>query len=356
MKAARFHGREDVRIEDVEPSTVGPDEVRVDVDACGVCGSDIHEYEVGPHLTPPEPNPVTGAAVPVPMGHEFSGVVSERGDGVTSFREGDPVTVHPNIPCHDCLYCEEGSYNLCANTVAIGFETGTGGFAESAVVPAGQVHRLPDAVPVEAGALVEPLAVGLHAIRRGGLQAGDTVGVFGCGPIGLTVVSAAANAGARRVFVSEPNDARREVAHDLGADVGLDPVESDPVERIREETADGVTHAFEFAGIGPAFNAAVRSTRRGGTVTVGSIADEDVTTDLNDIVTTERTIEGTYTYGYPPTAVRTEFGAVVESLAAGEIDTDAFVTGRIDLGEIGESGFEELRAPDTEHVKILVRP
>ena len=356
MKTARFHGREDVRIDDVEPSAVGPAEVRVDVDACGVCGSDIHEYEVGPHLTPPEPNPVTGAEVPVPMGHEFGGVVSELGDRVTSLREGDPVAVHPNIPCHDCLYCEEGSYNLCANTVAIGFETGTGGFAESAVVPAQQVHRLPDSVPVEAGALVEPLAVGLHAVRRGGLQAGDTVCVFGCGPIGLTVVSAAANAGAERVLVSEPNDARREVARDLGADVGIDPVESDAVERIREETADGVTHAFEFAGIGAAFNSAVRSTRRGGTVTVGSIADEKVTTDLNDVVTAERTVEGTYTYGYPPTAARTEFGAVIESLAAGEIETEAFVTGRIDLEEIAASGFEELRGSSTEHVKILVRP
>jgi len=356
MKAARFHAREDVRVDDVEASTVGPEEVRVDVDACGICGSDIHEYEVGPHLTPPEPNPVTGAAVPVPMGHEFGGVVSERGDGVISLREGDPVTVHPNIPCHDCLYCEEGSYNLCVNTVAIGFETGTGGFAESAVVPARQVHRLPDGVPVEEGALVEPLAVGLHAVRRGGLQAGDTVGVFGCGPIGLTVVSAAVNAGAKRVLVSEPNDARREVAHDLGADVGIDPAESDPVERIREETADGVTHAFEFAGIGPAFNAAVGSTKRGGTVTIGSIADEEVTTDLNDVVTAERTIEGTYTYEYPPTSDRTEFDAVIGSLAAGEIDTDAFVTGRIDLEDIEESGFEELRASDTEHVKILVRP
>jgi len=117
-----------------------------------------------------------------------------------------------------------------------------------------------------------------------------------------------------------------------------------------------VTHAFEFAGIGPAFNAAVRSTRRGGTVTVGSIADDEVTTDLNDVVTAERTIEGTYTYGYPPISDRTEFDVVVGSLAAGEIDTDAFVTGRIDLEDIEESGFEELRASDTQHVKILVRP
>lgn len=356
MKAARFHGREDVRIDDVERANIRPADIRVDVEACGICGSDIHEYEVGPDLTPAEPNPVTGAAVPLPMGHEFSGTVSEVGEDVTHLREGDPVTVHPNIPCHDCLYCEEGEYNLCVNTVAIGFDTGTGGFAESTVVPAQQVHHLPDGMSVEEGALVEPLAVGLHAIRRGGLQAGDTVGVFGCGPIGLTVVSAAANAGAKRVFVSEPNEARREVAGKLGADVSIDPGESDPVERIRAQTADGVTHAFEFAGIGPAFNAAVNSTRRGGTVTVGSIADEEVTTDLNDVVTTERTIEGTYTYGYPPTSIRTEFDAVIQSLAAGEIDTGAFVTGRIDLEDITESGFEELRTSDTVHVKILVRP
>lgn len=356
MKAARLYGEADIRIdEEVDLGTVGPTDVRVDVEACGICGSDLHEYE-NAEFTPVEPHPRTGASRPVVLGHEFSGVLSEVGDDVTRLAVGDPITVHPNIPCHDCVYCEDGEYNHCEASLGIGFETGTGGFAESAVVPAQQVHVLPDEVDLWEGALVEPLAVGLHAVRRSGMQAGDDVGVFGCGPIGLTAVRAARAAGATEIFVSEPNEIRREVARQLGADVAFDPLEDDVVESITDATDGGVQAAFEFAGIDPAFNAAVRSTRRGGTITVGSISEDDVTTDLDEIVMTERTVTGTYCYGFPPSSFRTEFAAVIDSLAAGEIDTEAFVTNRIPLEDLVEDGYEALLAPDTEHVKILVEP
>lgn len=356
MKAARLYGKQDIRIDsDVTPGDVGPTDVRIDVEACGICGSDLHEY-TDPEFTPVDEHPTTGASRPIVVGHEFSGVVSEVGDEVDGVAVGDPVAVHPNIPCHDCTYCEEGEYNRCANTLAVGFQTGAGGFAESAVVPEQQVHVLPDGIELWEGALVEPLAVGLHAIRRSGMQAGDSVGVFGCGPIGLTAVQAAQIAGAKAVFVSEPNNSRREVARQMGADTILDPTADDVVETITDVTEDGVDAAFEFAGIGPAFNAAVQSTRRGGTITVGSISDDEITTDLDEIVMTERTIRGTYCYGFPPTSFRTEFDAVIEALADGEFDTEAFVTDRIPLATLVEDGFDQLIAPDTEHAKILVKP
>jgi (R,R)-butanediol dehydrogenase/meso-butanediol dehydrogenase/diacetyl reductase len=266
------------------------------------------------------------------------------------------VAVHPNIPCHDCVYCEDGEYNRCENSLAIGFETGAGGFAESAVVPDQQVHLLPDGVELWEGALVEPLAVGLHAVRRSGMQAGDSVGVFGCGPIGLTAVQAARMAGAKEIFVSEPNDARREIARELGADVALDPMEDDVTGTIADATEGGVEAAFEFAGIGPAFNAAVGSTRRGGTITVGSLSKDEITTDLDDIVLTERTVKGTFCYGFPPSSFRTEFDAIIEALADGSIDTETFVTDRIPLENLVDDGIEALLDPDTEHVKILVEP
>ena len=195
------------------------------------------------------------------MGHEFSGIVGEVGADVSRIDVGDRVTVEPNIPRDDCLYCEDGKYHLCKNAVAVGFHTGAGGFAENAVVPEQQVHVLPDEVSLEEGALVEPLAVGLHAVRQSGLSVGDTVDVFGCGPIGLTAISAADAAGARRIFASEQNGTRRDVAVELGADVGINPIEEDVVEIIREQTPDGVDIALEFAGISSAFNSAVRSTR-----------------------------------------------------------------------------------------------
>jgi len=288
------------------------------------------------------------------MGHEFSGVVSEVGSAASGYEVGDRVTVEPNIPCYDCVYCEEGSYNLCTDAVAIGLQTDSGGFAESAVVPAAQAHHLPSEVTLEQGALVEPLAVGLHAVRQSGLRPGDTVAVFGCGPIGLTVVRAARAAAAQQVFVSEPRDALRELALEVGADRAIDPTEADAVSRIKGGTPDGVDCAFEFAGIEAAFNAAVRSTRRDGTIIVGSISERDVSTDLNTIVTGERTVQGTFCYGYPPLSFRTEFDAIVSEFANGRIDVEPFVTGRIALDDIVERGFEALLDDDQTHVKILV--
>ncbi|WP_280537742.1 2,3-butanediol dehydrogenase [Halopenitus sp. POP-27] len=356
MKAARFHDTEEVRVEDVDQSPLDDSAVRIDIEVCGICGSDLHEYRAGPDFTPQEPHPRTGAQLPMTMGHEFSGVVSEIGSSVSRVAVGDRVTVEPNIPCGECRYCEDGEYNRCPDAVAIGFHTGSGGFAENAVAPEDHVHVLPDSVSLEDGALVEPLAVGLHAVRQSGLRIGDTAAVIGCGPIGLTAVRAAVAGGAKRVFVSEPNDSRRAVARELGADVAIDPMERDAVDVIRSETPDGVDVAFEFAGIDPAFNAAVRCTKRGGTVTVGSVSDSETTTDLNEVVTTERTIVGTNCYGFPPRSVRTEFDAIIRSLANGEIDTDPFITGRIDLDDVVEEGFESLLDADTEHVKILVEP
>lgn len=356
MKAARFHDGRDVRVEDIESTSVGETDVRIEVEACGICGSDLHEYRAGPHFTPQEPHPRTGQRTPITMGHELSGTVSEVGAEVSRIAVGDRVTVEPNIPCDDCLYCEDGEYHLCKNAVAVGFHTGAGGFAENAIVPEQQVHILPDEVSLKEGALVEPLAVGLHAVRKSGLSVGDTAAVFGCGPIGLTVINAAVTAGAKRIFASEPNETRRKIALELGADVVINPMEEDAVDTIKERTPDGVDVAFEFAGIGPAFNSAVQSTKRAGTITVGSVSDTDITTNLLDIVSTERAIVGTYCYGFPPQSFRTEFDTIIQSLAAGNIDTDAFITGRIDLKDINEEGFQELLDSETNHVKILVEP
>lgn len=356
MKAARFYNSKDVRIDEVEPETVGATDVRIEIEACGICGSDLHEYAIGPHFTPAESHLITGAKLPVTMGHEFSGTVSEVGANVTSVREGDPVAVNPNIPCEDCRYCEDGMYNVCPNTIAIGFQTGEGGFAENAVVPAQQVHPLPEGVTLTEAALVEPLAVGLHAVRQSGMRAGDTIAVFGCGPIGLTAVDAANRAGAKHVIASEPQDTRREIALELGADEALNPIETDPVQSITSKTADGVDVAFDFAGMDATFNAAVGSTRRGGTVTLGGLSEGTTEASLNDVVNTERRIVGTNCYGFPPRSSRTEFDAVLRSLAVGEIDTDAFVTGHIDLDDIVKSGFEALRGGEGGHAKILVTP
>lgn len=356
MKAARFHGTEDVRVEHIDPAPIGETDVRIDIAACGICGTDLHEYATGPRFTPTDTHPTTGARIPVTLGHEWSGTVREVGAAVTDISEGDRVIINPNIPCRKCRYCEDGHYNVCPDTVAIGYHTGEGGFAEQAVVPSQQVHHLPDDVSLADGALVEPFAVGLHAVRRSKLRAGDTAAIFGCGPIGLTAVHAAQQAGAKRVVAIEPQSNRRQAAIKMGADDTVDPGETDAVAYIGDATANGVDVAFDFAGADATLTAAIGSTRRGGIVTLGALSEGTTETDFDELVNAERRIVGTNCYGLPPQSARSEFDTVLQWLADGDVATDVFVTGHIDLDDIVKSGFVALHGGDSGHVKLLVRP
>lgn len=356
MRAARFHGNKDVRVEKVDPTPIGEADVRIGVAACGICGTDLHEYATGPRFTPEDTHLTTGARIPVILGHEFSGTVREVGAAVTNVSEGDRVTVNPNVPCGECRYCEDGYYNVCPDTVAIGYHTGEGGFAEQAVVPSRQVHHLPDGVSLTDGALVEPFAVGLHSVRQSGLRAGDTAAVFGCGPIGLTAVHAAREAGAKRVVAVEPQSSRRQAALEMGADDAVDPIETDTVAYVTDATAGGVDVAFDFAGVDETLTAAIGGTRRGGTVTLGALSEGTTEVDLDELVNAERRIVGTNCYGFPPQSARSEFDTVLQWLAAGDVETDAFVTGHVTLDDVVKSGFEALHGGDSDHVKLLVRP
>lgn len=356
MQAARWHGRKDIRVEEIDEQSLGPNDVRIGVAACGICGSDLHEYAAGPIFIPDEePHPLSGEAAPLTMGHEFAGVVSDVGAEVTSVSEGDPVTVNPILWCGECRSCLEGSYNLCESLNFVGLAGGGGGFSENIVVSEEKVVPLPDDLPVEYGALVEPLAVALHAARRIDLEAGDSVAIFGSGPIGLAVTQIARAAGTTPIVVSEPRAARRELAADCGADVLVDPTAEDAVDRIRNETNGGADVAFEVAGIAATYNAAVQSTRNGGRVMVVSIWEDVVETHPNTVVLSERTVRGSIAYTGGPRSGE-EFGMVIDLLAKGAIDPEPFITDRIDLENIVEDGFESLLDEESDQVKILVEP
>lgn len=357
MRVANYYGPEDLRVESVDEAVLDSNEVRIDVVAAGICGTDLHEYTGGPDLTPAEgtTHPLTNASLPVPLGHEFSGTVVEVGSDVSEVAEGDAVTVNPALVCGECRYCSEGRHNLCESVANIGLSARSGGFSEQAVVPAANVVPLPAGIPVEYGALVEPLSVGLHAVRRSGMQAGDSVAVFGAGPIGISIVQAVAAGGATEVFVSEPRRKRREIAEMVGATTTLDPMADDSVDVINASTNGGVDVAFEAVGIEPTFRAAIESTKRGGQITCVGISDDDVGLTPNELVVVERTINGSNGYLSGPLADR-EFRMAVQYLESGEFDPEAMITGRIRLDDIVEDGFEDLLDPDSEHVKILVEP
>ncbi|WP_170868804.1 alcohol dehydrogenase catalytic domain-containing protein, partial [Pseudomonas aeruginosa] len=188
MKALRWHAARDLRLSELERQAPRPGEVELEVAYCGICGSDLHEYQSGPHSIPQaEAHPLSGCRAPLTLGHEFCGVVAALGPGVEGLRIGDRVAVEPEYRCGECRYCREGRYNLCESMGFIGL-MGDGGFAERARVPAYMLHRLPDAVGFRQAAVLEPAAVALHALRRSSLAPGQRCAVFGLGPIGLLLV------------------------------------------------------------------------------------------------------------------------------------------------------------------------
>lgn len=353
MRAALYHGREDVRVEGVDPDPLGPNDVRIDVEAAGICGSDLHEYAAGPIFTPEEPHPMTGVSIPLRMGHEFAGRIADVGEDVSDHSVGDPVVVNPIRYCGSCRYCNSGQQHLCASIALTGVSAGGGGFAEQSVVPAESVVPLPESIPLALGALVEPFSVALHAVRQADLTAGDSVAIFGSGPIGLAITQVVRAAGATDLFVSEPRDARRDRAADLGT-TAIDPTEIEPIRRIKRATDGGVDVAFEVAGIEQTYNDAISSTRRDGTVVVVSMFEAPVETHPNTVVMAERTIEGTMSYTAGD-GNGSEFRSIIKLFENGQLDPERLVTDTIPLEDIA-GGFGSLRDPDSEQIKILVEP
>ena len=252
MKAARFHGPGDIRIDDVPEPQVGPGQVKVDVEWCGICGTDLHEYLEGPIFIPPKgsPHPLTGEEMPVVMGHEFAGVVAEVGDG--RHRTSQGATGSPSSPTTSAASARPArpaATTSAASSVSSGSTGSRAGSPRSASSDARWAHPLGD-IPTDLGALVEPLAVAYHAVRLSGLKPGGTAAVFGSGPIGLVTTAALKAAGATKVFVVEPAAVRKAKAPGAGADEVLDPTEVDVPDAIRDLTGGaGADVAFECAGI-----------------------------------------------------------------------------------------------------------
>lgn len=351
MKAARFHGREDVRVDDVPEPHPGPGQVQIAVEWCGICGTDLHEFLDGPIFTPTPsaPHPLTGGATPIVLGHEFAGIVAEVGSGVTGVREGDRVVVEPYDVCGECVACRDGRYNICRKLGFIGLDGDQGGFAEKMVVDQRCVHPIPGLTP-EQGALIEPLTVGYHASKLSGIESGQVAAVFGSGPIGLVTAAALKAVGAGHVIVVEPADARKAMAPGAGADTVLDPTDVDVPEAIRELTGGaGADVTFECAGIDQVLTSAVASTRPGGSCVNVSIWGHPATFDVNSLVFSEIRLVGSLAYAG-------RHAETIKLVQDGVVDVDQFVTGRIPIDDIVEQGFRELIDHKETNVKILVHP
>ena len=225
-----------------------PGEVKIKVHWCGICGSDLHEYLAGPIFIPVEkPHPLTGKKAPIILGHEFSGEIVQIGAGVPAIQVGDRVTASASRSCGECFWCKRGETIICEKNAGTGLQA-DGAFAEYVNVPA--YDKLPDSVTFEEAALAEPLAVGVHAMKRAQIQPEDNVVIVGAGTIGLSVLQAARASGAKITMVVEKAEARKAYARQLGATMVLDPSRMDIPGAVHEATGGvGADLGFECVGI-----------------------------------------------------------------------------------------------------------
>lgn len=344
MKALRWHDKKDVRLEEIDEPVIKPNQVKMKVKWCGICGSDLHEYLGGPIFIPvDEPHPLTGEVAPVTMGHEFSGEVVEVGPEVKDYQIGDRVVVEPIFATHG----HQGAYNLDKQMGFLGLAGGGGGLSEYVAVDEELLFKLPDSLSYEQGALVEPSAVALYAVRSSKVKAGDKVAVFGCGPIGLLVIEALKAAGAAEIYAVELSPERQAKAEELGAIV-VDPSKvDDTVEEIRRLTDGGVEVAFEVTGVPVVLRQAIQSTDIGGETMIVSIWEKPAEIMPNDIVIQERSVKGVIGY-------RDVFPQVLSLMEKGYFSAEKLVTKKIKLDEVVEEGFESL-IKEKNQVKILVQ-
>ncbi len=343
MKALTLTACKEFEWGDVPRPALEPDEVLVRVEACGICGSDVHGYDG-----------TSGRRIPpIIMGHEASGEIAEAGSAVTRWRPGDRVTFDSTVYCGDCAYCRKGLVNLCASRRVLGVSCGEyrqhGAFAEYVKVPARILFALPDHLTYEQAAFSEPLSIALHAVERAAPDAGDCALVIGAGVIGLLVLQVLKMKGCGPVFVSDLNPARLGIAAATGADAVFVPTDADVVGEVRHRTGgEGCDVAMECVGFGPAVQTAIDAVRKGGTVgLVGNLA-ASCDLPLQKVVTREISLLGSC-------ASSGEYQSAIDALASGAIQTAPLLSVVAPMCE-GPDWFDRLHAGREPLIKVILRP
>jgi L-iditol 2-dehydrogenase len=342
MKVLLLSQYKHLEIADFPEPTPGPGEVLVRVAACGICGSDVHGYDGSSGRRIP----------PIVMGHEAAGRIAALGGGVEGFAEGDRVTFDSTIYCGACGPCRRGDVNLCDNRQVLGVSCSdyrrAGAFAEYVVVPSRIVYRLPDNLSFAEAAMLEAVAVAIHAVSLVEVSPNSTALVLGAGMIGLLVVQALRVAGCARVFAADIDGSRLKLAQDVGASVVLSS-EAGLVGRVFELSGGaGVDVAVEAVGRNETVAAAIESVRKGGTVVlVGNISPE-VTLPLQKVVTRQVRLQGSC-------ASAGEYPQAMDLLASGAIKVKSLITAIAPLDD-GPQWFERLHAREPNLMKVVLTP
>ncbi|KXT17341.1 hypothetical protein AC579_3841 [Pseudocercospora musae] len=355
MKAAQFYDKHDIRVEDVPEPIPDEGQVTVDVEWCGICGSDLHEYLTGPITIPTKSNPApNGIHIPVTLGHELCGRVRNPPPN-SRFLEGDPVMIDPRILCHNCGPCKSGSSASCYSLGYVGGTTGFGGFGEKVVINERSLHKLPQGIRLEDAAVIEPLVIVNHAVKVSGIPKGSwrekEILVLGGGPIGFALLLILKAVGAEKVFVSEPTVTRREQVREFCEEV-INPFEEDVAEKVKGLTEGrGAEVVFDCAGVLPALESAMDALRFEGLYVMVAVWEKPIIIPCWKFLHKHVTMKGTLIFGDD------DMEEVMEMMVDGKLKGyEKMITGRIALDDIVEKGFEELINNKDEHIKILVQP
>jgi len=338
VKEELGHGNLNV-IETEEPE-INNDQIKIEVKAAGVCGSDIHTYEGEYEVN-----------TPLTLGHEFSGKIVEVGDNVTEFHIGDRVTSETTFyVCGECRYCKNGDYNLCPDRVGLGSQE-DGGFAKYVVAKKESVHRLPENVDYISGALTEPLACAYHAVmEEASLKEDDLVVVLGPGPIGLFTAQVAMSAGAEVVIAGLDQDqGRLKKADELGISRTVN-LQQEDINEIVESLTDGygADVVFECSGAVPALNMGLDLLRKKGEyIQVGIFSDAKVLADFEKIVQKELTVIGSRSQ--KPSC----WEPSLELMNSGKVKAKSLVTHEYGIDEWDKS-YQAIKS--SEAIKVVLKP
>jgi L-iditol 2-dehydrogenase len=343
MKSLLLSEYSHLEIADLPLPAVGRGEVLVRVEACGICGSDVHGFDGS-----------TGRRIPpIVMGHEAAGTVETVGEGVTKYKKGDRITFDSTIYCGECQYCKRGQINLCDNREVIGVSCGDyrrhGAFAEYVVVPERIMYPLPGDFSFNEAAMLEAVSVAMHGVKVSQLEGGETALVIGAGMIGLLTLQAARAAGCARVFIADVDATRLELARKIGAHEVLHCSGAELVTEVMRLTGgNGVDVALEAVGRNETVAGAIDCTRKGGKVTlIGNIMPE-VTLPLQKVVVKQLRLQGSC-------ASSGEYPEAIEAIANGKIQVKPLITAVASLEE-GPRWFERLHSREPNLMKIILTP
>lgn len=345
MKALMLTAEKRLEIQEVPEPALPDDAVLVRVEACGVCGSDVHGYDGSSGRRIP----------PLVMGHEAAGVIEKTGAAVTAYAPGDRVTFDSTVYCGQCRFCDQGKINLCDQRQVLGVSCGDyrrhGAFAEFVTVPERILYRLPADFPFEQAALVEAVSVAVHAVANHHLaDRGDCLGVVvGAGMIGLLIVQVLRAEGCYTIVAVDIDDDRLALASRLGADHTINAKNADAIEAIRDLTSGvGADFSLEAVGATETVRCAIESVAKGGEVTLVGNISPNVDLPLQSVVTREITLYGSC-------ASAGEYPRCLELMASGEVDVTPLISATAPLSE-GAEWFERLYNRQPGLMKVVLQP